>query len=139
MKLKQVSGSALLEMMLVLPIFLLLISGVIETSAMLYDRTIISDASREGARYGIVVRNGSYATSSQVIAYTQQYCANHLITFASPSPPVTVTLTSSASSPALGDTLTVNVSYQYTGLLLYRLISIGQTVTLNATTKMAYE
>ena len=138
MKRKQITATALVEFALIIPIFLILLSGVIEISFLLYDKTIITDASRDGARYGVMLRSGGYANEDAIKTYTENYCANKLITFGG-SPSVTVTATPSNPTPTFGDTLTVVVSYQYTGLLLYTLINSGQQVNLTASTVMSYE
>ena len=47
-------GVAALEFAIILPVLLLLTCGIIEFSVALYDKAMITNASREGARAGIV-------------------------------------------------------------------------------------
>src|SRR5687768_16693946 len=132
-------GSALIEFALVLPIVLLLVFGIIEFSAMFYNKAVITNASREGARYGVIIRSPSYATSTQIIAYTKAYSENKLISFGGSSPTVTVTVTPSASPATTGDTLKVGVSFVYTNLVILNLLGLGSTKTISAETTMTYE
>jgi Flp pilus assembly protein TadG len=49
-------GVAAIEFAIVLPLFLLISMGIIEFSVLLYDKAMITNASREGARAGILFR-----------------------------------------------------------------------------------
>lgn len=138
-RLKKERANALLEFAFVLPVLLLLIIGTVELSILFYDKAVITNASREGARYGIALRTPSYPTASQIIAYTQSYCQNHLITFSTTPTDVNVTVTASSPSPKFGDTLTVVVRYTYTDLVLHNFINHGNQYTLTATSVMTYE
>ncbi len=139
MKNKKRLGSSLIEMALVMPLFILILDGCIEFGIIFYNKAVITNASREGARYGIVLRDPSYATSAQIIAYTKTYCDDNLITFNPKPPSVSVTIKSSSSSPKFGDTLSVTVSYVYANLFLYQYLGPSKDMTLSATSVMAYE
>ena len=132
-------GGAMIEFALVLPVFIILVFGIIEFSILFYNKAVITNASREGARYGIIERVPTYATSSQIIAYTKERCEDQLITFGASAAEPVVTATPSANPPDTGDLLTVEVSYLYTYLVMSSLLNINQTVNLSATTVMAYE
>ena len=54
MKIREQRGGAAVEFAIVLPVLVLLIFGMIEFSTLLYDKGVITNASREGARAGIV-------------------------------------------------------------------------------------
>src|SRR2546425_3804405 len=54
MRLQREDGIVALEFALILPIFLLIVAGIVEFAVMLFDQQIITNASREGARAGIV-------------------------------------------------------------------------------------
>ena len=51
-------GTSLVEFAFVAPFFLLLLFGIIEFSVILFDKATITNASREGARVGILFRDG---------------------------------------------------------------------------------
>ena len=138
MKIRGQRGNAILEFAIMLPILILLISGIIDFSLLFYDKAVITNASREGARYGVILQT-TYPTSTAVQTYTKAYCANRLITFASPAPVVTVTVTPSSGAPKFGDSLTVTVNYTYTDIMLHHFFGHSQLFNLSATTVMAYE
>jgi len=135
---KRLRGNAMIEFALVLPVLLILVAGIIDFSFLFYDKAIITNASREAARYGVVLLTPSYASSAQVISYAQTYCSNYLVSF-NGTAAVTVTATPSTTPPVFGSTLTVTVSYVYTDLLLHSFISHSQLYQLTATTVMTYE
>jgi len=64
-------GVVIVEFALILPLFVVLTFGVIEFSLMIYDKAIITNASREAARSGIV-HNTTPLTSAQLTANTGQ-------------------------------------------------------------------
>ena len=53
-KINNQNGAALVEFAIVLPLLLMLIFGMIEFSVMLYDKAMLTNATREGARLGIL-------------------------------------------------------------------------------------
>lgn len=135
---KRIKGASLIEFALILPVLLLIIEGIMEYSIIYYDKAIITNASREAARYGIVLRSPSYATSSSIITYAKNYCEDKLITFGADVDP-TVTVTNSVNPPVFGATLKVTVTYPYTGLILYQVMNTPKVITLTASTTMTYE
>jgi len=59
MKTKRQSGQALVELALVLPLLLILAFGIVEFGLLMYNKAVITNASREGARVGIVAQDRS--------------------------------------------------------------------------------
>jgi len=117
-KLKNQSGASALEFAIVLPIILLLILGIIEFSFLLYNKAVITNACREGARAGIIQRLSPRVTSGEIETIVNNYCFNHLITFGGPTTP-TVTSTAPCPSGAYSGTdLSVTVTFHYTYLAL---------------------
>ena len=47
-------GAVAVEFALILPVLVLLLFGIVEFSLLMYNKQILTNASREGARYGIV-------------------------------------------------------------------------------------
>jgi Flp pilus assembly protein TadG len=76
-------GAAAIEFALILPVLVLLILGIIEFSVALYDKAVITNASREGARAGIVFRDPP-VTDGEIVGVVTSYCQNRMITFGSP-------------------------------------------------------
>ena len=132
-------GVAAIEFAILLPILLVIIFGIIEFSILLYDKQVITNASREGARVGIVV-GPVRATSSEIGSRVNDYVASNLITFGTPNTPVTTVTPVDLSGMAFGDDLTVLVSYDYQFLVLPNFIaSLGGVKTINAQTVMKME
>ena len=50
-------GIAAIELALVLPLFTLLIIGLMDLAVMMYNTQVITNASREGARWGVIANN----------------------------------------------------------------------------------
>ena len=102
-------------MLSLLPALLLLVFGIIESSIFFYDKAMITNASREGARAGIVYSYPDRISDAEITTVVENYCKAHLITFKddpdAPDPLVVeIARTGSGSS---GDSLTVRVTYRY--------------------------
>ena len=107
-------GVSAVEFAIVLPFLSLLLFGIIEFSLILYDKAMLTNASREGARAGIVFRD-SPVTDGEISGIVTSYCQNRLITFGTP---ILTTTVVREGSGATGDDLTVQVQYQYQFLAL---------------------
>ena len=79
-KIKGQRGVSAVEFAILLPFLILLIFGAIEFSVLLYDKAVITNASREGARAGIVY-NDPRVSDAMITAAVSNYCSDHLITF----------------------------------------------------------
>lgn len=130
-------GSSSVELALILPVFLFLVFGLIEFSVALYDQAVLVNASREGARAGIVLRNPKLS-AAEIEQVVLKYTAGSLITLGAAVDPV---VTVAQSSPAVfPNPLMVKVEYTYSGLGLGSLLSaIAQPVVLSATSTMINE
>lgn len=133
----QQRGAAAVEFALVLPLLLALLVGTLDLGLMLYDKAVITNASREGARAGIVLRNPKPSVA-EITSVVQQYAQANLINLASGSTPqVTVLQSSPASYP---NPLQVSVSYTFQGLALGSLMqSLGTPWVIHASTVMVNE
>jgi Flp pilus assembly protein TadG len=150
-------GVALLEMAIVLPLLMLMLFGILGYGILLYDQSVITSASREGARKGVVSvisgsGIGSYPTCNSTIsvttaaaAQTTAQCAamlalsSNLITFGS-SATTTITAVSTsttggacANPPDPNCILKVSITYPFVG------VYIIDALTLSASTSMFYE
>jgi Flp pilus assembly protein TadG len=129
-------GVAAIEFALVLPVLILLVLGIIEFSVALYDKAVITNASREGARAGIVFGTPSL-TDAEIASVVSNYCQNRLITFGSPGP---VTTTIVREGTYTGDDLKVQVRYQYGFLAIPRfVVGLMGGIQLTAETIMRME
>jgi len=137
MRLQDEKGAAMVEFSIILPLLAVLLFGVVEFSLLLYNKQVITNASREGARAGIVAQ-APRLTLAEIQQVVNDYSGSHLITFGTASAPVT-TIDNSGGT-AFGDDLTVTVSYKYDFLVLPNFIaSLAGGVDLKAETVMRYE
>ena len=133
----QQHGAAVVEFALILPILLGLLVGGIDASLALYDKAVITNASREGARAGIVARN-PLLTDAQIRQVVNQYALPALVSFG--SNPAQPTVLIQKGSLGGDPTLQVTVSYTFQGIGLGSLFqSLGKPWVLQASTEMVYE
>lgn len=125
-------GGAGVEFALVGALFLMVIFGILEFGLIWYAKGIITHASREGARLGVV-----YRTPPQTAAQIQTQVQNYLQSLGFNNP-VTVTVTGAGGSTE--SPLSVKVDYTYTYFVLPAFVSgLGATLTLSAETVMRLE
>lgn len=131
------NGSAVVEFALLLPLLLVITFGIIEFSIALYDKAVITNASREAARAGIIYASPQL-TNAQIQTVATNYCSTYLISLGgTPTPTVTVSHPSGTTS---GNPLTVTVTYAYTSLGMNAFVDpMPSLLTMNATTTMNYE
>ena len=137
-------GASAVEFALVLPVLILILFGIIEFGFIIYDKAVITNASREGARTGIVYRvdvgsGAPSAVSTEDISTTVvNYCMGALISLGGgPSVPST---TVTGNCAVAGSALTGAVSYPYTFLVLPNFVQgLSGAITLNAITVMNCE
>jgi len=83
-------GTTAVEFAIILPLLIVLIFGIIEFSLYMFNKQVLINATREGARAGIVsspTRMSNEDITTLIVNYTQQ----HLVTFGSnTSPTVTI-------------------------------------------------
>jgi len=123
-------GGATLELALALPLFLLLIFGLVEFGLVLYYKGMITAASQQGARYGAIY---SLPPRSQgaIEAYTQSYLQGLGLTGAG----VTATPATGSQTP-----VSVRVNYTYQFLVLSHLVpNLAGSLNLSAETVMLLE
>jgi Flp pilus assembly protein TadG len=136
-------GAALVEFAIVLPLLLLLVFGIIEFGFLLYDQAVITNASREGARKGVVTAV-SYGTDSVITEAINTATSNssNVISLNPPSLPPSCSSNPCAKADNLDGNfnsrsrLAVTVYYNFGSLFLKPII--GDKL-LQATTVMTYE
>jgi hypothetical protein len=107
---------------------------------MLYDKAMLTNASREGTRLGILYNSPDRITEAQITQTINGYLQNNLISFDGNAdwsylPPDTPLVTCTDS-----DMLTVSITYPYKFLVLPNFItSLAPTLALGATTTMRCE
>ena len=142
-------GAALVEFAIVLPLLLLLAFGIIEFGFLLYNKAMLTNASREGAREGILFNSDrpSATLQSDVLAKVGAYCQTRMIPKTG-VPTTTVVsggcLTSAVNERA-GKPLVVNVTFAYPFIVfpniakMFGSSTLGSSLTLNAESTMRCE
>ncbi len=154
-KLRSQTGASATEFAIILPLLVIIIFGIIEFGFILYDKALVTNASREGARAGIVARYTIVGASSVYSPMTEtgiqgivrDYLGgtgNFLTSLGdATAPQETTTATWNPSFPTMtgsGAYLTVTVTYPYTFLVLPNFVTAltGQ-ISIGATTTMRME
>jgi hypothetical protein len=140
MKYKSQAGASVIEFAVILPLLVVLVFGIIEFGMLLYNQQVITNASREGARAGIVAQNPRLSSSS-IDGVVQTYCLNHLVTFATVKPlPKTEFPDGYDPNALFGQDLKVKVTYDYEFLVIPNFILVFNKLrTMTAQTVMRYE
>ena len=99
---KNTKGQSLVETALVLPVLLLIMTGIIDFGLLFNNYLVVSNASREGARSAAV---GS--TDDQITEAVHSMAASLDIS------KLTITISPGQSYRATGDAATVTVQYEY--------------------------
>ncbi len=130
-------GTSTVEFVLLLPLLLTVLFAIIEFGFVLYDKAVITNASREGARRGILMRDPRVPVRDIVYA-VEAYSRNNLISFGTSTIPSTVV--SGAPCETSDGTVTVTVAYPYSFLVLPNFTSsITGPINLTAATVMKCE
>jgi Flp pilus assembly protein TadG len=158
LKISESKGASAVEFALVLPLLAVLIFGIIEFGILCYDKAVITNASREGARAGILFNRYDHDSdpgtsplvrvpADEIKNVASSYCSNYLVTFGSNTPPEVETIPTDPLSANSLDPLTVTVTYHYDFLVIPDLLiaffsssnDFGSGVDLVATTVMKME
>ncbi len=150
---KDQKGTEIVEFAIISTLLFLLLFGIIDFGILLYDKAVITKASREGARAGIVQRWDNSTdpatydplTSDEITTVVNSYVAGRLITFGGSGAVSTsvadVDLVAEYPEDATSgfgtrDQRTVTVTYPYNFLAGFL---VGPTINLSSTTVMRME
>jgi Flp pilus assembly protein TadG len=135
-------GAALVEFALILIPLLILTFGLIEFGLLMYNQQVLTNAAREGARYGIVMTDGKPAniiTTAKIEKVVADYAATHLVTFKTGgnfNPHADRT----CGPGTFGSSLTVSATYDYNYLVINNFIpGLGPTKQLSSAAVMRCE
>lgn len=152
MIIKNENGATAVELALILLVLILLLSGITEIGLLLFNKQVITNASREGARAGIVSRQDRFISgdSVNVDTATRNWTENHLVTFGGTGTPQvdieifdkTNNITDDWTTIKVADRcttfkcpLTVRVTYDYHFLVL-SIFGFGPTNLVAETTML---
>lgn len=125
---KNKKGQSLVETALVLPVLLLILTGIFDFGMLFNNYMVVSNASREGARSAAVD-----STDAQIIS------AVNTVTASLDSTKVTITITPDQSGRSRGSAVTVTVKYKYSLMTPIIAAIVHGPIDLTAKTTMRCE
>ena len=155
-RLRSDRGQAIVELALILPFILLFILGIIEFGILFYDKAMVTNASREGARTAMTYKkpSGIYWSEDAAEAAARtaviNYLSARLINFGGGAINDVVSVVADRTGWSPGDpdhteynvsggTVDVTVTYTHTFLVFPRIAGWGNTINLGAQTIMRLE
>lgn len=130
-KLGAESGASAVEFALLLPVLMMILFGIIEFGLALYQQAILTNASREGARLGIV-QSVPAITTAAINAAIDRYLTPAGVN------PANVTRTIVAGG-VTGAPVRVTLTLPYSFVVLPALTSVAPRINLTAWTEMRHE
>ena len=122
---KNEDGQAMVEFALILPIFLLILCGILDFGWLFYNQLSLNNACREGARYA-VVNTADGADTQAIINHIENTTTT---VFANDGVDLTVTY-SSPSDPTAGDiTVTLEADISFFTPVLSTVLGKEKTIT----------
>lgn len=131
-------GQSLVEFAVVLPVFMLILAGIIDFGMGLYSQMTVINAAREGARLGVVQPGDLPAIEARVEAMAAGLDASQL-TVPAPAclrPSGSSFVTCTGTQWVSGDAVVVEVEYDYR--MIWPL-AFGNTIHLSSTVQMRIE
>jgi Flp pilus assembly protein TadG len=150
MKLKRPqNGTSTVEFAMIVPFLLIMLFGIMEFGLLLYDKAVITNASREAARSGIAYKNPKL-TNTEIKTVAVTYASNYLVSSSnvklSSSNVTVLPATPLPVATISGTPLTVTVTYPYTFFVFGNLFNAymggsftNNQISLSATTVMKHE
>src|SRR5574343_146701 len=130
-------GAAAVEFALLLPVLMTMLMGTLEMGMMLYNKAVLTNATREGARAGIVLRNPKPSVGEITNVVLQKSQSNLISLLPTDAPQVTVLQSSPAAWP---NTLQVSAQYTFKGFVIGSVMqALGSTWVIHASTVMVHE
>ncbi len=100
---KNQEGASLVEFSVLAPLFVVLLFGLVEFGLSIYNKGVVSNASREGARFGVVFSTPR-KTSGEITAKVQEFLTKSGFTD-------TANINVTGAQGASGNPLSVTVAY----------------------------
>ena len=126
-------GAVIVEFAILLPFLFSILVGTVEFGLLFYNKQVLTNASREGARAGI-----SHITENEIKTIVVNYSNGRLITFGAGQNVVDGDVTVDGALGSYPDNLDVSIAYKYT-FLVPKLLGFGTDLTLNTETVMNME
>lgn len=120
-------GMAMIEFALLLPVVMLLTFGAITFTVGLYNKAIMTYASRQAVRAWAVTK--PILTRDNVQQIAGSFCQNQVISFGTTAA-TCVPLAVGPDLPAPGDVLTVSVTLNFTGIYIFKDLQIHSQTSM---------
>ena len=119
-KLRDQKGATTVEFAFVAILFVFLFLGIIDFGLLLYNQQVITNAGREGARYGVVARPEGYKINEAAVeAKVNSFASSHLVYHGTGDFLADAYFDSGLEyCEKFRDILTVNVKYEYSFFFL---------------------
>src|SRR5262249_34614720 len=130
-RLRSESGASAVEFALLLPVLMMILFGIIEFGFALYQQAVLTNASREGARLGIVQATPAI-TTAQINAAIDTYLTPAGINPANVSRAI-------VAGGVTGTPVSVSLTLPYNFIVLSSLTSLAPQINLTAYTVMRHE
>ena len=124
-------GASAVEFALVLPALMLILFGTIEFGMVMYSRAVLTNASREGTRAGIVQQIPK-PSAGDIQSVVTNYLSGTGIN------PGDVTISVAGAGGVFPNDLTVSASYPYS-FFVPAILGLGGSITLTTQTVMRHE
>jgi Flp pilus assembly protein TadG len=131
-------GQSLVEFAVVLPVFLLILAGILDFGLGLYSQMTVINAAREGARLGVVEPGNITDINDRVDAMTAGLDKSRLTVTITCERPTGPTTFGSCSSPQWQSNDAVRVQVDYSYKMLWPL-ALGNSLDLSSTVQMRIE
>jgi Flp pilus assembly protein TadG len=131
-KYKNQKGVAILEFALIALAFFLLLFGLMEFGFLLFNQQVVTNAAREGARFGIVARPIDYKVYKvDVENEARAYAESNIISFGANNFEASAEFETGEYCSGFQDVLTVDVTYEYSFLVLpFAKKTLGSTAVM---------
>jgi Flp pilus assembly protein TadG len=127
-------GGSIAEFALLAPLFVVLLFGMVEFGLAIYSKGVLTNASREGARMGVIFGTPR-KTEAEITTRVQDY-----LTKAGFNDTAQVTINVTGEGGSSGSSLSVTVTYPYTFQVLPNFVQgFAGTMSLTANTLMLME
>ena len=134
MKMRDENGGSLIEFAVIAPLLFVILFGIIEFGLLLFDMAMITNASREGARAGIVFSDPRISDAG-IRGVVKTYCNTHLISFGASSDltdaNILIDPAGNRSTLPAGSSLKMSVNYPYRFLVFSNVIALIGSHFLN--------
>ncbi|MGQ9687876.1 MAG: TadE/TadG family type IV pilus assembly protein [Desulfobaccales bacterium] len=125
-------GAGVVEFALIAPLFVMFLFGLVEFGLAMYNKAVLTNASREAARFGVVYSTPR-KTQAEIVGKVQEYLTKAGFT-------ETATITVTGAQGTSGSPLSVTVSCPYEFQVLPNFVAgMMGTVNLTANTVMLME